>query len=347
MGKMKKLINLTMFDLLKGVAIIGVVFGHSFMMETNAVLNPWFRKILHSLLMPSFFVVSGYWLKKKKVKIGLKTSVDYLLKPYILVILIIDGIGLIHRWLQGNLREWLDVFLIPSILVFTKGANRIVPMWFVFALFLAWCLFYVVLNIKNEKLHYVAAVASAVVGGVLLAWKLPFQIAQGLIAFFYVYCGYLLKKKKLLDAKIHPFIYILLVVGWGLALVFGSMDLYSYNVKYGIFSILGSLCGAFLFIRMFLYLNLLEWRILDGIRWIGRHSMWIVCLHAVEYAVIPWRVLFQFVQQGAFQRTLVYFIMRMIWIIIMCLCLLKIHVFRIKKKAQKRIHLKKNEEMTN
>lgn len=329
---MKKLINLTMFDLLKGVAMIAVVFGHSFGMVDDAVLGPWFGKILYSILMPSFFVVSGYWLKKKKIKIGIKMSVDYLLKPYLLVILIINIIGFVHRALQGNLQEWLEVFLIPSVLVSTKGANRVGPMWFIFALFLAWSLFYLVLSMKNQKMHHVIALLAAVVGGALMIVKPPFQIAQGLVAFFYVYCGYLLKKKKLLDTKIHPLIYVFLAAGWGVSVVFGSMDLYLYDVRYGVFSVLGSLCGAFLIIKIFLYLNLLEWRVLDGIRWLGRYSMWVLCVHAVEHVAVPWKILFRFVRQGTVQGCLVHFVVRFVMIVAVCLVLLKLQMLWIQKK---------------
>ena len=189
---MKKLINLTMFDLLKGVAMLLVMFGHSFGGE-NAELGEWFGKILYSVLMPSFFIVSGYWLKKKKIKVGVKTSVEYLLLPYCVVMILIDCVGLTYRLLQGEFQDWVTNFLIPSVFVLTSRPNRVGPMWFVFALFLAWCIFYIVIHIKNEKIQYGLAFFSAILGGVLLPLKLPFQIAQGLVAFFYVYCGIYIK----------------------------------------------------------------------------------------------------------------------------------------------------------
>ncbi|MBQ9768204.1 MAG: acyltransferase [Lachnospiraceae bacterium] len=325
---MKKLINLTMFDLLKGVAMLCVLFGHSVVYENGSLGDFWYGKVLHSLLMPAFFMVSGYWLKKKPIKTGIKNSFDYLIKPYLLVIAIIIFIGFVHRALLGNIQEWVDVFLIPSVLVSTKSGSRLGPLWFVVALFWAWCLFYLVVRIKEEKWQMAVAVLSAALGGILMPLQLPFQIAQGLVAFFFVYCGYLLKKKKWLEAKLHPLWCVPMLLVWGATVWFGSMDLYSYDVKYGIVSVVGSLFGAFWLIKLFLYVNLLEWRVLDGIRWIGRYSMWFLCIHAVENAVVPWKILFRFVTPGSAAGVLLLMCLRLLFIVVVCIVLRKIQEMR-------------------
>ncbi|MBR6666271.1 MAG: acyltransferase family protein [Lachnospiraceae bacterium] len=333
---MKKLINLTMFDLLKGVAMLGVVFGHSFGGE-NAVLGDVVGKILYSLLMPAFFVVSGYWLKKKEIKVGVKTSFEYLFVPFVIVVLLINLVGLGHRLLQNDISSWLNEFLIPSLLVSTAGANRVGPMWFVFALFLAWCLFYIVISIKNQKVQWMLVLLAAIIGGALMPFKLPFQIAQGLVAFSFVYCGYILKKKKLLDAKQHPLVYIVMFLAWICTVVFGSMNMYAYDVDYGIVSIIGSLCGALIIIKLFLYINLLEWYVLDGIRWVGRYSMWFLCIHAVEHAVFPWKILFRFVEQGTVIGSLTQFLLRLIFIIVGCIVFQNVQRYWIRRKEKSKL----------
>lgn len=333
--KEKKLINMTMFDLLKGVSMIGVIYGHNFVSGDNTVLGIWFGKILYSVLMPAFFMVSGYWLKKKDIKSGIKAGVGNLLKFYIIVSVIVNVIGFIHRALSGNIKQWVEAFLIPSLLVSTKSPSRVGPMWFVFALFLAWSLFYIVINIKSEKMQMLIAVISAVLGGILMPLQLPFQIGQGLIAFFFVYCGYLLKKRKLLDAKIHPLIYLALIIIWIVSIAFGSMNMYAYDVQYGIFSIVGSLCGSYLIVRGFLYLNLLEWPILDGIRWMGRCSMWILCVHTIEYAAFPWGSVFGIIGHSEWAGSWLHFAIRFIVVVIICMVIQRVQNYRIKVKYQK------------
>lgn len=329
---MKKLLNLTMFDLLKGLAMIGVVFGHTFVGMEKTTTGLWFSKIIYSLLMPSFFMVSGYWLKKKDIRTGIKSAVSYLLRPFVIVAVLLNAIGFLHRFLQGNLEEWRRIFLMPSLLVSTKGENRLGAIWFIFALFLAWCFFYVIINIKNEKLQMGIVLLAGIAGGALMPLQLPYQLAQGLVGLFYVYCGYLLKKKKLLDAKTSPLIYIIMVVVWGVSVVFGSMNMYAYDVKYGIFSIVGSLCGAFVFIKITLYINLLDGFVLDGIRTIGRYSMWVLCVHAVEKEVIPWKVLFRFVEQGTALGNWTHFVVRSVLIGVVCMIMLKLQRMWISKR---------------
>lgn len=331
---MKKLINLTMFDLLKGVAMLGVLFIHSLYFADRTFGSLWYERAAHTVLMPAFFMVSGYWLKKKQVGAGVKNSVDYLLKPLLMVLLIINVIGFVHRAVNGNIREWVDVFLLPSVLMLNKRGARLGPLWFILALFWAWCLYYLVVQIKEEKWQIAIAIVCAFLGGALMPLRLPFQIAPGLIAFFFVYCGYLMKKKKLLEKKIHPFIYVALLVCWGLVVYFGSMDFYSYDVKYGMGSVIGSMCGTFIMVKLFLYANLPEWRMLDGFRWIGRHSMWIMCIHAVEGAVFPWKVLFRFIEQGTLLGTVVQFVLRTCFIIVVCIVLQRWQMYRSRKQRE-------------
>lgn len=331
---MKKLINLTMFDLLKGIAMLGVLFIHSIYLTDRAFGSVWYERMGHTLLMPAFFMMSGYWLKKKTVKAGLKSGMDFLLKPLLMVLVIMNLVGLAHRALQGNLREWVDVFLMPSVLMVNNHQSRLGPLWYILALFWGWCLFYSVVQIKNEKLQVGAAVLSALLGGALMPFRLPFQIAPGLVAFAFVYAGYLLKKKKVLEKKLHPLLYIVCTVIWLVIVNIGSMDLYSYDVKFGIVSVAGSMCGAFLLIKLFLYVNLAEWRILDGVRWIGRYSMWFMCIHALENAIFPWKILFLFVEQGTLLGTLLQFVLRTIMIVVICIVNQKVQMMLKRKKCK-------------
>ncbi len=311
----KNLISLTMFDLLKGTLMLVVVLRHSIIWDVNGQLV-W--RILYSVMMPVCFVTSGYWLKKRKCKAGLESSVKFLLKPFLIVMLIINGVGAVHRLLLHNIHEWLEVFLIPTLCVKSGEQTRIGAMWFVFALFLSWCLFYIVINRWERKLQMAAVLLCGGVCGVTMPWQLPFQISQGLGGFFLVYGGYTIKKEKLLEKKLPFWCYLAMVLLWSLSIWYGSMDFAMYDIRYGLFSLAGSLCGSFLVIKVFLYLNCLENRVFDMVRWMGRYSMWILCIHSVEWAVVPWSVLFAFVPQETWVGAGAQFVLR--WIFIGCAC---------------------------
>ena len=147
---------------------------------------------------------------------------------------------------------------------------------------------------------------------------LPFQISQGLIAFFYVYAGYQIKKRKLLQKKLHPLALLALLALWTVGMVFGSMELSDYKVQNFMLSVPGGLCGAYLLVQLFLCLNSLQWKILDSVRWIGRYSMWILCIHTVEMAIFPWSILFPFLERDTLPGFTFLFVLR--WIIIVAVC---------------------------
>lgn len=314
--KLKPKPGLTMFDLLKGLIMLIIVYCHS-MSKWGGFEDTIFGRVVFSLSLPSLFIISGYWLNRRDIKTGIKSSVGALLRPYLIVNGIIVGIGLIHRALIHNLGEWLHSFLLPAIFV-QSGDTRLGASWFLFALFVAWCLFYLVIQLPNEKWQFALACASGVLGGLLMPLRLPFQISQGLIAFFYLYAGFQIRKRKLLQARIPAWGYVILLAVWAAGVIFGSLNLAEYDTQYFMFSIPGGLCGAFLLIRLFLYLNSLDWKLLDAIRWVGRHSMWILCIHAVEANVFPWKILFRFVPRESFLGGNLYFLLRCILIFAVC-----------------------------
>lgn len=315
----KRLISLTMFDLIKGLAMVLVVLRHSIAWDANSEI---FWKIGYSLMMPLFFVTSGYWMKKKSISAGLKTSCQYLLKPYVITVVLMDLVALAHRALTHQMDEWLQIFLIPSVLVSQYSRDgeitRIGPMWFIFALFLSWCLFYLVIQIKEEKVQIALAVLSGIAATVLLPMNLPFQIGQGCIGFFFLYAGYQIKKKKLLDKQLPVWGWAVLVILWAAAAWFGTMDLAFGDAKGGILTACGCICGVFIMIRIFLHVNLWENKLTDALKWVGRYTMWILCIHSFEKAVFPWKILFRFVDEYSIAGVIAQFVLRfiMIWIIV-------------------------------
>lgn len=313
--KLKQKMGLNMFDLLKGFIIILVVVRHS--IGDLGFPDTLAGKIIFSVLMPSLFLVSGYWLNKRDMKTGLSSSVRSLLIPCLIVIAIIVGVGAVHRAFTHNMQNWVDLYLVPSLLIISTG-GKITPLWFMFALFIAWCLYYAAVNTLSEKAQMAAACCSAVIGGLTMPLMLPFQISQGLIAFFYVYAGYQMKKRKLLQKPLPALVVLALLAVWTAGFLFGSMELSDYRVHNFLLSVPGGLCGAYLLVRLFLCLNALQWKILDPIRWVGRYSMWILCIHAVEAAIFPWKILFPSIASGSPFGMMLRFVLR--WILIVAVC---------------------------
>ncbi len=236
MGKKYKIENtLGMFDLLKGIAMILIVFAHNRSVFPSLVFNrlttvdtvdsvqimsfgydiPFWGRLAFCVLasfivamMPVLLIISGYGFRKRIPSKFFKMNSRDLLKPYGITMIATVILNIcIHyaffRYLPGALKESIKVFggmllgfsQTTSIGKITLFANG--PIWYVLALFWALCIFNVILNNTNEKqLPCIVMIVSAI--GWLLSFikYTPFCLSQGMIGVIYIYIGYILKKIK-------------------------------------------------------------------------------------------------------------------------------------------------------
>lgn len=323
-------ISLTMFDLVKGLAMFFVLLRHSIPWDVGA--RPEWRA-LYSVLMPVFFVTGGFWLKPKDWRAGARAAAEQLLKPYLLCLAVIAGTGFVHRFITGGLEEWVQTFLLPGLLGMSGEGSRFGPLWFLLALFWAWTLFYLITAVKDVRGQTALAVFCGAAGGCLIGLRPPFQLAQGFIGAFWVYGGYRVKKEKLLEKPLRPAVFLAAAALWLGSVRFGSMDLAMYQVRGGFLSALGSLCGAFLVIKAALYANRWETRAFDGLRLAGRYTMWILCVHGVEGALVPWQAVGRLAGLEGAAGCVCWLLARSLLIGIVCAGLERIQKYRIRKKA--------------
>lgn len=330
--KKKIRVSLTMFDMLKGLAMLLVLVRHSIVRDVGAQIE-W--KFLYSILMPVFFVTGGFWMKPKEWKNGIRAGCEQILKPYIVSMAVIEGTGLLHRGLTGELGDWIETFLLPGLLGMSGEGSRFGPLWFLLALFWAWSLFYLIVSVKDVRMQTGLAVLCGAAGSVWIGFMPPFQLAQGMIGSFWVYSGYRIKKERLLEKPLHAVWGMGMAALWVFTIWYGTMDLAMYRVNGGFISVLGSLCGAFLVIKVFLHLNLLENRIFDGLRLVGRYTMWILCVHGIEGALVPWRVLDRFADRNVWTGWIGWFVLRCLLIGCICVVLERIQKYKIRKRMGK------------
>lgn len=327
MKMQEKIIGLTMFDFMKGLGILAVLVRHSiYGLEIST--DSLFWKDLYSVVIPAFFMTSGYWLKKRSFQEGLAISLKQLLKPYLIVIVCIDGVGLFHRLLQHNLEEWLSLFLRQSILVISGEYSRIGFMWFVFALMVGWILFYGLIQIRNEKWQIGVSVLLCFFGTQLLPHQLPFQLAQGMIAQFFLYIGYLMKRKKFLEKKLSVLIVIILTVIWLGGGYFSYQrylcDLSMYQFGNGMPAVICSLCGSVLVLKAGIWINAIDNPLIEKIGQLGRYTMWILCIHSFEATVFPWSWLSYFISENTVAGCLAKLLLRCLFIFCICILLKRI-----------------------
>lgn len=297
-----------MFDLSKGVLMMFVVLGHSFslfvkyweresMPEWLMFLMVLFGLLLYGLI-PMFFMMSGYGFRKQKMKRCLTDRVRYLLKPYLWVAGAVTVLAVLKTLLQG--KSVLDVLKYQSfpfllglcpgeIQVFGWYTASIGPMWFLVALGIAWVILNLLFQMKNDVMCVVCLTTLiAVCTQLPFCAFMPFCIAQSVCCAGYLYLGHCVKKNRLLTKGFSGRTYAILIIIVTGAVLFGTVDV-SQNVwKLGFFDYIASAVAGVLLCKLAVKLERFEGMVANLFRLFGRNSLYIFCLHTVEYLVFPW-----------------------------------------------------------
>ena len=301
--------SLGMFDLLKGIGMLAIVFAHTaelYPLGTNDVTPFAFALFAYrEALMAAFFIASGYGFRKRSIRKCIEQQLKTLFKPYLYTALATTVLhAFIHHAAFGSWdaaisesAKVLGGFLLGlphTATYFGQQFFSCGPMWYLVALMLAWVLLDVLLEIFPERYITPAVVGVTLLGwGVTLVWEAPFCIAQGMVSLPYLYIGYLAKKRRLFETPLSGRAKAGLIAS-ALGVVAGvlltqSTDCISMGEwTMGPLSILLDAATGFLFIRLFMRLNRFTGPIAQGLQAIGRNSLNIFCIHTVELIAIPW-----------------------------------------------------------
>lgn len=307
----------SMFDLFKGWAMIAIIIHHVFTNYDEELLlsgHLYYAKAFFIYLfrimslgwaiIPMFFMVCGWGIKPIPFKKHLKNQAKFLLKPVLYVFALslpcsyiihyiltrdknnaISAVhGILLSFLEGVVIIDNDARHLPSILTF----------WFVFALFWGTLLLNLILRHIPEKYQFLTiSLISFITASI--PWKyLPnnFAVFSSFVAIFFIFAGYLIKKKKLLNIYIHPIIYCILVILWLIQTFFSVVNLQYPSLGLDFIDVITSTLFAFMFIRLTLYIDSKVHNPLsDFLHFIGRYSMWMLSIHTFEHLCIPWNLL--------------------------------------------------------
>ena len=302
--------SLGMFDLLKGIGMLAIVFAHTaelYPLGTNDVTPFAFALFAYrEALMAAFFIASGYGFRKRSIHKCIHQQLKSLLKPYAYTALFTCVLHfIIHyktfQYLPGTIGESIKVtggFLLGlphTAEYFGQEFFSCGPMWYLLALMVGWVLLDVLLEIFPERYITPAVVGVTLLGwGVTLVWEAPFCIAQGMVSLPYLYIGYLAKKRRLFETPLSGRAKAGLIAS-ALGVVAGvlltqSTDCVSMGEwTMGPLSILLDGAVGYGIIRLFLkWQRRVDGPISHAIEWVGRRSLFIFCIHTVELTAIPW-----------------------------------------------------------
>lgn len=277
-------------DYAKCIAILAVVLGH-----TYSFGNP-IHAFVYSFHIPLFFVISGYLTKAEKPKIA--KLANRLMLPYVLICLLTYLLAAV----KGGLSRGQFVRLTLACIWASGGdaPNADIPgiglAWFLMASFVAKLMFQTV-QVNLDKRGVGLAGAGVVYGILMLAgWGLgrlfflPFALNQAMVAVFYIYVGYCLRRGigALEEHSIPVLIFTSLI--WSICLWSGCFYSIGNLFHMGplVAGIAMSLSSS---LTMVLLMRKLE-KVIGGgakhLQSMGQNSLLVLCIHWVESSQIDW-----------------------------------------------------------
>ena len=345
-----------MFNLIKGLTLLGVMMGHTYgyghiisgyesiyqlFKERNLLiaLVILFLNFLRLVGMPALFIISGYGFRKSTTKECIKRQWKLLLKPYLIVVIISSIISffscvLWYRSFSYGIKTAFKIFLggiggvtyapvLFGIEVIPSG-----PIWYLMTLAIAYVLFNILAKFFDGKKLLVASIIAELVGVAFyfIFPPLPWCITQSISAVMYIYLGYIAKKKKLFTEMSnrlsnHKLLYIPIVLALLSFYVLVPM-FESATETFGliVLSDIGYTVVAFFWIYFLLFLNRFNGRISNFIRDIGVQTLYVLCIHNIEYMTIGGLLqvwLFENWRGATFARVMITFSVRAVVVLLL------------------------------
>ena len=187
------------------------------------------------------------------------------------------------RWLEASL--WGAGSTHPYALV---QVERIGGIWYLLALFWARIFISIIHRLPDVAKVFITGAAmmiACVIGQVI--W-LPLSILSGIGCAFYLIIGMFFRKYGAFE-KFNPILLCLAVVCWGHVVLFGGNSSIAMCVyPLGIWDVIGGIAGCYCIVWLCKGLDQLPMVTMDAVRWIGRNTLPIFCLHILEDNIIPW-----------------------------------------------------------
>ena len=303
--------SLGMFDFLKGIGMLTIVFAHSaelYPVGATTTITPmtFYLFAYRESLMAAFYIASGYGFRKRSIGKCIDQQFKTLLKPYLYTGLATTFFHFLIHYLtfgsvEGAARETLKVFGgfalgLPHTSIYAgQTFFSCGPMWYLLSLMIAWVLLDLILNIFPEQYINWAVLGTMLLGwGICITWEAPFCIGQGMVTVPALYVGYLAKKYKIFEQPLSPrlrggMIAAALAVA-ALVLLTKSTDCVSMaEWTLGPVSILlDAVTGLGILSIVIWFQRRVENVVTHAIQAIGRRSLFIFCVHTVELTAIPW-----------------------------------------------------------
>ncbi len=321
------------------MAIFAVIWWH--------FLNPFLIQEFGLFNVPLFFVVSGFFLSKKKTIVEfVHDKISQLLIPYIITSIGILATEQLYMTVNGTEFTEIKVAFMKRVLALTYGSgspyvceafsvDACGPIWFLLSLFFGIIIVRVCIDFKWG---FIPLILCMVVGYItsVFVW-LPFGLQAGMVDAGYIYLGYLLKvassyvKGKINDNNrkmitiIEYIIEIIIMIGcliivWLYCNKYDNIILLSCNsfdngvIDFGT-TIVASI-GMLLFCKLILD-NIPG--IKHALAYLGKSTLIILCVHSIDTLIFTWEPIISMLGGLTLETTAILYVMKLTLYIVIVL----------------------------
>lgn len=272
-------------DATKGLAIIGVYFGHHLILPNS--LTAWFW----SFHMPLFFIITGMYshsLTEQKVQKVFSSGIRNLVLPYFVteLVLTICLLVMLHQ---------SAVLLKPIIFTNYLCQHLFVdnhPIWFLLALFYGKCL--ISITFTPPPICKQPSQALWGLGLFFVGWKYGknlyengladyASLMKGFLSVVYIYMGILLRHLNFEKVSINKYCIALTVVAFAGQV---SFNMYYFDYPIGLFNVFTSSLVCISLLIIVKGINARKYIIVKNIlaffAFLGKNTLFILCAHTLE-----------------------------------------------------------------
>ena len=297
-----------MFDALKGILMLLVIFAHHLhMMDVLAQSRNFHiaaEEILRYQIVPIalFFIITGYdFHPAKSLKTYIKRQARLLLIPYGVSVAAAALLSLAAGVLVGNFYYQRATVILAGGLygcvrnmeILDVSAVSVIALWFLPTLFLGGLLLQLLYRIKQEKLRVTVIwflVAAAAAAPNVNQLQLPWFIIQSCASLGFLETGRQLKKRKQLYQPLHPSFCIVaaLLFLWGA--IFSEANVGDNIYRFWLLDYLTGIAVSIVLLRLYVKIGFgeMDFRGIRFLEYFGRYSLYILCIHGVEMLAFPW-----------------------------------------------------------
>lgn len=288
-------------DVAKGIAMFSVIIGHYFGGEIKGAIGA----VIWSFHMPIFIFLSGYFFKERGMVERIKCSFKSYVVPYILVwsfLSIAEAICCLLGLKSGDSVQVFNNRVISGVWALASASTvnkpdlviKIGAIWFLVAMF--WGSFFheAIAKLKNRYVQF-ALVFLFLIGAVLVTKEtcLPGGLNYGIAFLFWMWLGNTCARSGIVEQFIKAkWIVVASFLTWVVLVAIEYTTGNQYNICWLRFPLYGlelvcAFCGIVfvLFVSKFVDDHLDQ--IGGGIQYIGRSTIWILCVHAIDIEMCP------------------------------------------------------------